>query len=225
MPFYEGKLRSARFYADQVLPRVQGLARVVQSGAASVSGADAALLGEGVVAEEVFYRALADHLHVSYLEDALDVARWNRLHPGAEPRVPYVTDCLASGAGPVVGVSDWMVAVADQISRWVPRRFDALGTDGFGFSDTRPALRRHFEVDAAHIVVAVLAELARAGAVPPSLVMEAIAGFGIDADTEAIDRAAVGAHAEREAEHARQHRLEHSDSRDGTADELADLDR
>jgi pyruvate dehydrogenase E1 component len=75
-----------------------------------------------------------------------------------------------------------MVSVADQVARWVPRPFDALGTDGYGFSDTREALRRHFEVDAPNIVVAVLAALARDGSVAPAVVREAIEGFGIDAD-------------------------------------------
>ena len=115
-------------------------------------------------------------------DDALDVERWNRLHPEDEPRTAYVTECLRDGAGPVVGVSDFMVSVADQVARWVPRPFDALGTDGYGFSDTREALRRHFEVDAPNIVVAVLAALARDGSVAPAVVREAIEGFGIDAD-------------------------------------------
>ena len=118
-------------------------------------------------------------------DDALDVERWNRLHPERDARIPYVTQCLAAGTGPVVAASDFMVSVADQIARWVPRSFDALGTDGYGFSDTREALRRHFEIDAPNIVVAVLAALARDGSVSPAVVQEAIEGFGIDPEAPA----------------------------------------
>jgi len=79
-------------------------------------------------------------------------------------------------------VTDYLKAVPDQISRFVPRRFVPLGTDGFGRSDTREALRRHFEVDAAHVVVAVLAALAEAGAVKEDEVSSAIARYGIEAE-------------------------------------------
>ena len=96
-------------------------------------------------------------------EDALAVERSNRLHPSRDPEVPYVTAALMDASGPVVAVTDFMKAVPDQISRWVPGRYLTLGTDGFGRSDTREALRRHFEVDAAHIVVAVLSALAAEG--------------------------------------------------------------
>ncbi|MFM8971885.1 MAG: pyruvate dehydrogenase (acetyl-transferring), homodimeric type [Actinomycetota bacterium] len=113
-------------------------------------------------------------------DDALDVARWNRLHPDRPAREPYVTECLGASDAPVVAVSDFMVSVADQIARWVRRPFVALGTDGYGFSDTRAALRRHFEVDAAHICVAALAELAATGRMDPTVVRGAIDGFGID---------------------------------------------
>ena len=80
--------------------------------------------------------------------------------------MPYVTTALADAAGPFVAVSDWMRAVPDQIARWVPGQYTSLGTDGFGFSDTRPAARRFFHVDAQSITLAVLSELARSGAVP-----------------------------------------------------------
>ncbi|HVX20184.1 MAG TPA: pyruvate dehydrogenase (acetyl-transferring), homodimeric type [Acidimicrobiales bacterium] len=114
--------------------------------------------------------------------DAVSVERWNRLHPDQPPRVPYVTEQLGAGRGPVVAVSDYMRAVPDQISRWVPRPFTSLGTDGFGRSDAREALRRYFEVDAAHVVVAVLSALAADGVVDRSDVTAAIARFGIDPD-------------------------------------------
>ncbi|MGH9069075.1 MAG: transketolase-like TK C-terminal-containing protein, partial [Acidimicrobiales bacterium] len=115
-------------------------------------------------------------------EDALSVERWNRLHPGKAPRTPHITDVLAGVEGPVVAVTDYMKAVPDQVARWVPTHFTALGTDGFGRSDTRTALRRHFEVDASHVVVAVLAALAARGEAKPEEVADAIARYGIDAD-------------------------------------------
>jgi pyruvate dehydrogenase E1 component len=116
----------------------------------------------------------------SLREEAMAVERWNRLHPDQTARVPHVTEQLATSAGPVVAVSDFMRAVPDQISRWVPRRFTSLGTDGYGRSDTREVLRRYFEVDAAHVVVAVLHALAADGVVPPGAVSEALARYQVD---------------------------------------------
>jgi pyruvate dehydrogenase E1 component len=118
-------------------------------------------------------------------EDALSVERWNRLHPNDAPRVPYVTECLADADGPIVAVTDFMKVIPDQVARFVPRPFLPLGTDGFGFSDTRAALRRHFEVDAPHIVVAVLEGLARTDDVKAEVVAEAIRRY--DLDPERVD--------------------------------------
>src|SRR5262245_24108214 len=118
-------------------------------------------------------------------EDALSVERWNRLHPTEPARTPYVTEQLGTTEGPIVAVTDFMKAVPDQVARFVPRPFTSLGTDGYGFSDTREALRRHFEVDAAHIVVAALSSLALQGDVKDEAVAEAIQRYGID--PEAID--------------------------------------
>ena len=112
--------------------------------------------------------------------DALACESYNLLHPGAEPRVPYVTSVMSEAAGPVVAVSDWMRAVPDQIARWVPGPYTSLGTDGFGFSDTRPAARRFFHVDAESITLAVLASLARSGLVDASLPAQAIAKYKLD---------------------------------------------
>jgi pyruvate dehydrogenase E1 component len=113
--------------------------------------------------------------------DALACESHNMLHPGEETRVPYVTTALDGAPGPVVAVSDWMRAVPDQIARWVPATsYTSLGTDGFGFSDTRPAARRFFHVDAESIVLAVLSQLARAGAVDRSLPAQAIARYKLD---------------------------------------------
>jgi pyruvate dehydrogenase E1 component len=118
-------------------------------------------------------------------EDGLQVERWNRLHPESAPRVPYVTSALADAQGPIVAVTDYLKAVPDQVARFVRAPFTVLGTDGFGRSDTRAALRRHFEVDAEHIVVAVLAELVAAGEGKPDEVVAAIEKYGID--PEAVD--------------------------------------
>jgi pyruvate dehydrogenase E1 component len=114
-------------------------------------------------------------------EDALEAERWNRLHPDAEPRVPFVREQLGGNdAAPVIAVTDYLKLVPDQIARFVPAPFVALGTDGFGYSDIRSALRRHFEIDAAHITVAALDSLARQGAVPAAKVSEAIGRYELD---------------------------------------------
>ena len=112
--------------------------------------------------------------------DGLDCDTWNRFHPGEEPRQPLVTRLLADTDGPYVAVTDYQKAVPGLISSWVPGRFAILGTDGFGRSDTRPALRRHFRIDAESIVIAVLSELAVAGDVKPQSVADAIERYGFD---------------------------------------------
>jgi pyruvate dehydrogenase E1 component len=119
-------------------------------------------------------------------EQALTTTRWNRLHPDQPAQTARVTELL-EGEGPIIAVTDFIKAVPDQISRWVPsgRRYTSLGTDGFGRSDTREALRRHFETDAGHIVTATLAGLAASGDVKPEVVHDAVKRYGID--PEAID--------------------------------------
>jgi pyruvate dehydrogenase E1 component len=120
------------------------------------------------------YKALRD--------DALAAERWNRLHPTKPARVPFVSQVLAGAEGPVVAVTDFVKGLPDQVARWVPQPFIVLGTDGFGLSDTRAALRGHFEVDAAHMVVAVLSGLTQSGDLEPEAVEQAIVRYGIDAD-------------------------------------------
>jgi len=117
-------------------------------------------------------------------EEALSVERWNRLHPLEPPRTPFVTRALGGSSGPIVAVTDFMKAVPDQIARFVPagRAWTALGTDGFGRSDTREALRRFFETDAAHVEIAALAALAGTGRVGRDAVAAAIARHGVDPD-------------------------------------------
>ena len=114
--------------------------------------------------------------------DGLETERWNRLHPEEPRRVPYIAQCLEQADGPVIAAGDSIKAVPDQIARWVPAPFVPLGTDGFGRSDTREALRRHFEIDADHIVVGTLAALAEFGDVKPEVVSEAIKRYEIDPD-------------------------------------------
>jgi pyruvate dehydrogenase E1 component len=114
--------------------------------------------------------------------DALDVERWNRLHPDAEQRTPYVLQCLAPTQGPIVAATDYMKAVPDMVARWIDRPYTVLGTDGFGRSDTREALRTHFEVNAEHIVYAALHGLCLDGKSTPEELRRAIDELGIDPD-------------------------------------------
>ncbi|WP_431914267.1 pyruvate dehydrogenase (acetyl-transferring), homodimeric type [Micromonospora carbonacea] len=112
--------------------------------------------------------------------DAVECEEHNLLNPGAEQRVPYIQRKLADADGPKVAVSDWMRAVPDLIARWVPGDYTSLGTDGFGMSDTRHALRRHFHVDAESVTVATLRQLALRGTVPASTPAEAAKKYAID---------------------------------------------
>jgi pyruvate dehydrogenase E1 component len=106
--------------------------------------------------------------------DGLAADRHNMLNPQSPPVVPYITERLAGRDGPVVAVSDWMRAVQDQVREWVPQQFVSLGTDGWGLSDTRGALRRHFLVDAESITVQALSMLVRSGSFEPEKVAKAI---------------------------------------------------
>jgi pyruvate dehydrogenase E1 component len=117
--------------------------------------------------------------------DAVAAEEYNLLHPANEPRTPYVTRKLADASGPVVAVSDFMRAVPDLISRWVPGDYTSLGTDGYGLSDTRGALRRHFHVDAESIVVAVLRQLSRGGEVPANVAADAARKYALEDVTAA----------------------------------------
>ena len=114
-----------------------------------------------------------------------EVERWNRLHPEEEPRATHVQDCLEGRDGPVLAASDYMRAWGDFIRPWVPGSYRVLGTDGYGRSDFRRALRRFFEVDRQHVAVAALQSLAQEGRVEPAKVAEAIAKYEIDPEAEA----------------------------------------
>jgi pyruvate dehydrogenase E1 component len=117
--------------------------------------------------------------------DAVECEQHALVHPGEEAPVPFVTQRLAETSGPVVAVSDYMRAVPDQIARWVPGDYTSLGTDGFGFADTRGAARRFFHVDAESIVVAVLEQLARRGEIKPEAPREAFEKYQLDSVTAA----------------------------------------
>jgi pyruvate dehydrogenase E1 component len=120
-----------------------------------------------------------------------EVSERNLLHPEEEPQVPFVTSRLQDARGPVVAVSDWMRAVPDLLAPYVPGGMSSLGTDGFGLSDTRPALRRHFHVDAESIVVRTLASLADRGELDRSVVREAVEKYQVrDVQAAPVDERA-----------------------------------
>jgi pyruvate dehydrogenase E1 component len=122
--------------------------------------------------------------------EALDVDRWNRLHPDArKPRLPYVSQVLPADGRPIIAASDWIKAWPDMVARWLPDYYLSLGTDGFGRSDTRESLRSLFEIDPPHIAAATLAALARCGDLPASKAAAAIRELGID--PEKLDPAAL----------------------------------
>ena len=116
--------------------------------------------------------------------DALEAERWNRLHPDAEQRIPYVTEALRGSDGPIVAATDYMKAVPDMVSRWVERPFTILGTDGYGRSDTREALRIHFEVSPQQIAYGALHGLCRNGQGSPEELRNALSTLEIDPERE-----------------------------------------
>jgi len=147
----------------------------------------ASILREALKAQEI----LADRYHVasdvwsvtSYKElrrEALDVERWNMLHPGQEPRISYVEKLLAKEQGPFIAASDYMKSLPEMITRWVPGGVYALGTDGFGRSENRTSLRRFFEVDAPCIVLAALSQLSKRGQIEPEIIQQAIKDLKIN---------------------------------------------
>jgi pyruvate dehydrogenase E1 component len=153
------------------------------------------LLGSGTILREVVAAAdlltedfgvLSDVWSVtSFSElrrDGIEVERWNMLHPTDPPRQAYVSEQLSTRRGPVVASTDYLRAVPDQIRQWVPGGYRVLGTDGYGRSDFRRALRRFFEVDRHYVVVAALTELAQAGTIDAAVVGEAIAKYDLDPD-------------------------------------------
>jgi pyruvate dehydrogenase E1 component len=155
----------------------------------------AQLLGSGAILPEVIkaqeilaskYNVGADVWSVtSYSElyrDGHACERWNMLHPGESPRVPYVTQCLADAPGVFVAASDYLKALPDSIDRWLPRPILTLGTDGFGRSESRAGLREFFEVDYRFVVVGTLAALARDGKIDASIVQQAMKAMNINSE-------------------------------------------
>jgi pyruvate dehydrogenase E1 component len=178
----DGILRGLYRYRPAAAERTRRV-QILASGTAMLAALDAQslLADEHDVAADVWSATSYQQLR----NDALSVERWNRLHPAETPRQGHVTDAFGDVDGPVVAVTDFVKAVPDQIARWAPKPFVPLGTDGFGLSDARAPLRRHFEVDAAHVVVAALHALAQRGDVTADVVAAAIDRYRIDA--EALD--------------------------------------
>jgi pyruvate dehydrogenase E1 component len=153
----------------------------------------ATLLGSGTILREALaaakilendYGIPADVFSITSFSElrreALEVERWNLLHPTETPRVPYVETLLKEHEGPVVAATDYMRIVPDQIREWVGGRYVTLGTDGYGRSDARAALRKHFEVDRNYIAVAALKALADEGKVDQATLTGAMKALGID---------------------------------------------
>jgi pyruvate dehydrogenase E1 component len=153
------------------------------------------LMGSGTILREVIAAAdlLRDDFNVpadiwsvtSFNElrrDALATERWNQLHPEDKPRLSYLQRCLVGRSGPYIAATDYMKIVPDQLQRWMPGQYVTLGTDGFGRSDGRKALRQHFEVDKRYIAVTALKALADDGVLDQKTVTAAISQYGIDPD-------------------------------------------
>jgi pyruvate dehydrogenase E1 component len=187
-----GVLRGLYRYADAPAPAETGAAggerpaeRPRAQILASGVGLRWALEAQKLLAEDwgVAAEAWSATSWTELRRDALSCDEWNMLHPDdANPRVPYVVSALADHPGPVVAVSDWIRAVPDQIARWVSAPYTSLGTDGWGFSDTRPAARRFFHVDAPSVTLAVLTQLVKAGELKPEVLGQAISKYRLDLD-------------------------------------------
>jgi len=148
-----------------------------------------AILNEVIAAQEILeqkFGVAADVWSVTSYKclytDGIEAERWNRLHPAAKPRVPYVTKCLEGSQGVLVAATDYLKTLPNMISKWMPRRLASLGTDGFGRSESRASLREFFEVDSRFIVLATLHELYADGQIEKSVVDKAITELGINPD-------------------------------------------
>jgi pyruvate dehydrogenase E1 component len=181
----DGLLKGLYRYAEA--PNVEGEAPGAQILASGV-GIRWALEAQRMLAEE--WGVAADVWSATswneLRREAVNCDKWNLLHPEADQRVPHVTTTLNGQPGPVVAVSDFMRAVPDQIARWVPGDFSSLGTDGFGFSDTRAAARRFFHVDAASITLAVLTRLVRNGEIKPETLQQAIERYQLGEGADVV---------------------------------------
>ena len=182
----DGELEPLKWF---VLPGGDPAAATLHVARAVVRRAEREVIAAAALLEDEWNVAAEVWSVTSFTElrrEGLEIDRWNRLHPSQEPRVPRVAQLLGASGGPITAVSDFMAIVPEQIQRFVhDRTFVPLGTDGMGRSDTREALRRHFEVDTGHVVLAVLDGLLADGRVDESVVEDAIARYDIDPD--AID--------------------------------------
>ena len=174
----EGVIRGMYRFANRPAEGSVALVRLVGSGAIlrEVIAASELLAGEWQVSCEVWSATSFGEL----ARDARDAERWNRLHPEEDPRRSYVGQCL-DGAAPIIAATDYVRAYPQLIASYVGARFIALGTDGFGRSDTRASLRRFFEVDRHHIALAALQALVEAGSLPRKVLAQAIERYQIDA--------------------------------------------
>jgi pyruvate dehydrogenase E1 component len=184
-------------YAMPALPKgvEEGILRGIYKLKPAAGKATAQLFGSGTILNEVLraqeilatkYGVHADVWSVtSYTElrrDALAVERWNRLHPAEKERTPYLLTALGDAKGPIIAASDYMKSVPDLLSPWLPLRLAALGTDGFGRSDNREHLRRHFEVNAESVVGATLSKLARDGKFDAKAAQKAMDDLGLNVE-------------------------------------------
>jgi pyruvate dehydrogenase E1 component len=192
-------------YAHPAMPEgvesgiLRGMYRLSSSGEKAGKGAKGKLkvqlMGCGTILREVIagaellekdFGVSADIWSVTSFNelrrDGVETARWNMLHPESEPRASYVEQCFRDHSGPVIAATDYMRIYADQIRSFLPQPalYSVLGTDGFGRSDTRRALRGHFEVDRRYVAVAALKALADQEALPQKKVVEAIRKYGVD---------------------------------------------
>ena len=170
-----------RFAPAPDLQDAKGRVRLVGSGSIlqQVLAARDLLAEKFGVAAEVYSATSFQQLR----HEALQVERWNRLHPDEDPRVPYVTQVLGHDDAPVIVATDWMKTLPDLIAPWAPQPYLVLGTDGYGRSDTRDALRAHFEIDPPNIAAAALSGLARCGGYDPKAAAAALAELGLDPES------------------------------------------
>ncbi len=175
----EGIVRGIyRFSAAPALDDPRGRVRLVGSGSIlqQVLAARDLLAERFAIGAEVYSATSFQQLR----QEALGVERRNRLNPDKEPRVPYVGQVLGPDGGPVIVATDWMKALPDLVAPWAPQPYITLGTDGYGRSDTREALRAHFEIDPPNIAAAALAGLVRCGSWDPDRAAKAIEELGLD---------------------------------------------
>jgi pyruvate dehydrogenase E1 component len=184
----EGLLKGIYHFADAPevsgngdVPRVQLLASGV--GFPWIQKAQQLLADEWGVAADLWSVTSWNEL----ARDGVEADKWTLNHPDEAARVPYITSTMENKPGPAIAVSDYMRAVPQQISHWMPNDYHVLGTDGFGFADTRPAARRYFQVDAESVVVAALRALADRGELKPEAAAEAFAKYRIDDPTAVAD--------------------------------------